>query len=88
MLSKLVNGHTMSYLKLIFYIHYFLLVSHGHVYHIKVEILGLKEGGTTLLYVLGMEGSIRKCWLVVEGVEGQFLVTHGYWIHSQGDGRR
>ena len=41
-------------------------ISHGHVYHIRMEILGLKEGNTTLLYVLDMVGSTRKCWLVVE----------------------
>ena len=44
-------------------------ISHGHVYHIRMEILGLKEGVTTLLYVLDMVGSTRKCWLVVDGVE-------------------
>ena len=63
-------------------------ISHGDVYQIKMEILGLKKGGATLLYVLDMVGSTRKCWLVVEGMEGQFIVTHGYWTHSQGDGRR
>ena len=40
-------------------------ISHGDVYHIKMEILGLKEGMATLLYVLDMVGSTRKCWLVV-----------------------
>ena len=62
--------------------------SHGHVDQVKVEILGLKEGVTTLLYVLDMVGSTRKCWLVVDRVEGQLIVTHGYWTHSQGDGKR
>ena len=44
-------------------------VSHGHVHKIKAKIVGLKEGVTTLLYVLDMVGSTRKCWLVVDGVE-------------------
>ena len=43
--------------------------SHGHVDQVKVEILGLKEGVTTLLYVLDMVGNTRKCWLVVDGME-------------------
>ena len=62
--------------------------SHGHVDQVKVEILGLKEGGTTLMYVLDMVGSTRKCWLVGERMELKSLVTHGYWTHSHGDGRR
>ena len=62
--------------------------SHGHVDQVKAEIIGLKEGVTTLLYVLGMVGSTRKYWLVVDGMEIKSLVTHGYWTHSQGDGRR
>ena len=36
-------------------------ISHGDVYQIKMEILGLKKGITTMLYVLDMVGSIRKC---------------------------
>ena len=62
--------------------------SYGHVCHIRMEILGLMEGGTTLLYVLDMVGRTRKCWLVVDGMEIKSIVTHGYWTHSQGDGRR
>ena len=62
--------------------------SHGHVDQVKMEILGLKEGGTTLQYVLDMMGSTRKCWLAVDGMDIKSLVTHGYWTHSQGDGRR
>ena len=55
---------------------------------VKAEILGLKEGVTTLLYVLDMVGSTRKCWLVVDGMKRQLVVTHGNWTHSHGDGRR
>ena len=62
--------------------------SHGQVDQVKAEIVGLKEGVTTLLYVLDMVGSTRKCWLVVDRVEGQLIVTHGYWTHCHGDGRR
>ena len=83
--TSFVNEVTLSYLEIITI---FLFVSHGAVYYIKMEILGLNEGITTLMYVLGMVGSTRKCWLVVDRMEGMFIVTHGYWTHSHGDGRR
>ena len=83
--TAFVNEVTLSYLEIITI---FLFVSHGAVYYIKMEILGLKDGFTTLLYVLDMVGSTRNCWLVVDCMERQSLVTHGYWTHSQGDGRR
>ena len=66
--TSFVNEVTLSYLEIITI---FLFVSHGAVYYIRMEILGLKEGGTTLLYVLDMVGNTRKCWLVVESMEGQ-----------------
>ena len=63
--TSFVNEVTLSYLEIITI---FLFVSHGAVNYINMEILGLMEGVTTLLYVLDMVGSTRKCWLVVEGV--------------------
>ena len=46
--------------------------SHGHADQVKAEIIGLKEGVNTLLYVLDMVGSTRKCWLVVDQGDLQF----------------